>query len=288
MKAINTGRKVRNETRINEGSVSISSAAVDLAARELGDLTSKKALIVGAGEAGALAAETLKSRAVSAIMIANRTYEKSLVLAQKISGEAIHFDNVLSTIPYVDLVIAAVSVTRPLFREDQFASFAANFGNSKRLLLIDISQPRAIEEKIGTFQGINLKTIDDLKELIAQNIRNREIEAEKSKTIISDELDRFETELSKLVAQPIITDICRKFEEIRKKELLRAVRKMGESDEKKLLVLDRFSRELTERIAQIPIEQLRAAALTNNGELLSVAEKIFQTKTDLTSQNKPS
>jgi glutamyl-tRNA reductase len=279
MKAINTGRKVRNETRINEGSVSISSAAVDLAARELGDLASRKALIIGAGEAGALAAETLKNKTAAAILIANRTYEKSLVLARKISGEAIQFENVLSTIPNMDLVITAVSVTQPLLREEQFASFAANFGSSKRLLLIDISQPRAIEEKIGAFQGISLKTIDDLKELVAQNMRNREIEAEKSKAIIAEELDRFEAELAKLVAQPLITEICRKFEEIRKKELTRAIRKMGESDEKKLLILERFSRELTERIAQIPIEQLRSAAISNNGEILSVAEKLFQTKT---------
>jgi glutamyl-tRNA reductase len=278
MKAINVGRKVRKETKINEGSVSISSAAVDLATRELGDLTSKKALIVGAGEAGSLAAEALRSKAVSTIMVANRTYKKSLTLAQKISGEAIQFGNVLSTVPQVDLVIAAVKVTQPLFREEQFTPFSAYFGNPHPLLLIDISQPRAIEEKIGSLQGINLKTIDDLKELITQNMRNRGIAAEKSKAIVSAELDLFEAELSKLVAKPIIQDICRKFEAIRKKELNRAIHKMKESDEKKLLVLDRFSRELTERIAQIPIEQLRAAALSNDGELLSMAEKIFQTK----------
>jgi glutamyl-tRNA reductase len=280
MKAINIGRKIRNETRINEGSLSISSAAVELAAQELGDLRSKKVLIVGAGEAGALAAETLKSKDVSAIKVANRTYDKSLILAQKISGEAIQFENVLSTIPYVDLVIAAVSVTQPVFREEQFASLAANFGASKRLLLIDISQPHAIEKGVGLIQGISLKTIEDLNETIAKNKRNREIEAEKSKVIISAELEHFELELSKLLAEPLITAICRKFEEIRKKEFMRAIRKIGESDEKKLIILERFSRELTERIAQIPIEQLRAAALSNNGDFLSFAEKIFQIKTE--------
>ncbi|MCW4010400.1 MAG: glutamyl-tRNA reductase [Candidatus Bathyarchaeota archaeon] len=279
MKAINTGRKIRNETRINEGALSISSAAVDLAAKELGDLTSRKALIIGAGEAGTLAAETLKSKSAAAIMVANRSYEKSLLLAQKISGEAVQFESVLSTMPYVDLVIAAVSVTQPIFREEQVSAFVHSFEPSKRLLIIDISQPRAVEEKVGALQGISLRTIDDLKKLVAQNLKNREAEAEKSKAIIAEELERFEAELSKLVAQPLITDICRKFEEIRKKELDRAVRKMGKLDKKKLMVLDRFSRELTERIAHIPIEQLREAALSNNGEVLTVAEKIFQTKT---------
>ena len=278
LKAINTGRKIRNETRINEGAVSISSAAVDLASRELGDLTTRKALIIGAGAAGALAAESLKAHAISEIMVANRTYEKSVLLADKISGQAIPFENIISTISNVDMVITAVSVLQPLLMEKEIASLTEDFGDSKRLLMIDISQPRAIEESIGEIPGISLKTIDDLKQLVANSMKIREHEAEKSKDIISIELDNFERELSKLIAAPIITSICRMFEEIRKKELLRAIRKMGESDERKLVILDRFSRELTERIAQIPIEQLRLAALSDDSQMLSVAERIFQMK----------
>ena len=85
-------------------------------------------------------------------------------------------------------------------------------------------------------------------------------------------------ELSKLVAQPLINEICRLYEEIRFKELTRAIRKMGESDKKKLAVMDRFSREIVERVAQIPIEQLRKAALNNDGGLLTAAERLFLAK----------
>jgi len=275
-KAVNTGRKVRNETRINEGAVSISSAAVDLATQELGNLSLRKALIIGAGEAGSLAAETLKDKAVSGIMVANRTYEKSLMLAEKVSGHAVQFDNIMSVLPDVDFVIAAVSVPQPIFTEEQFVLFADKFGQSKKLLMIDVSQPRAFDEKIGLLQGITLRTIDDLKNLVERNMKVREKEAEKSKAIILRELQNFEAEMSRLIAQPVITDICRKFEEIRAKELSRAISKMHESDAKKIQILDRFSRELTERIAQIPIEQLRAAALANDGELLTVSRRIFQ------------
>lgn len=278
MKAINTGRRVRTETKINEGAVSISSAAVDLAAKELGDLRSIKVLIIGAGEAASLAAEALKSHGTSAIIIANRTYEKGLGLAKKVSGKAIRFNNIYSLLSRVDLVISAVSVTHPILSEKQLASAVAEKELSKRLMLIDISQPRAFEEKVRSMQGVCLKTIDDLEETITKNIRKRQIEAEKSKAIILQELARFERDLSKLVAQPLISEICRKFEEIRQKELKRAVNKMGDCDEKKLMILERFSRELIERVAQIPIEQLRKAALNRNGELLSAAEQLFQTR----------
>ena len=220
----------------------------------------------------------MKSHGVSAITIANRTFEKSQVLAEKISGSAIPFSDVLPAICRADLVISAISVKEPLFTEQVLSSFLTNRPRSKQTLIIDISQPRAIEEKVGLLDGICLKSIDDLKHLINQNLRNRTIEAEKSKDIISEELDRFEIELSKLVAQPLIDEICRRFEEIRLKELKSMIKKMGESDEKKLAIIDRFSRELIERIAQVPIEQLRKAALVSDEEMLVAAERLFQTK----------
>jgi glutamyl-tRNA reductase len=280
MKAVNIGRRVRTETKINEGSVSVSSAAVDLAAKQLGNLTSTKALVIGAGEAGSLIAEALRSHGISTIIVANRTYRKSVDLAEKVSGKAIRFDRMLSILPDVDLVFGAVSVTKPILSQEQMARILAKSETSKRLLLIDISQPRAFGEEIGNLPGINLKTIDDLKEVVAENIRNRQIEAIKCETLILEELTRFELEISKLYAAPLISEILRKFEEIRQKELARARRKLGESDEKKLLVLERFSRELIERVAQTPIEQLRRAALNGNGELLGAAEQIFQARVE--------
>jgi len=278
MKAINVGKRVRTETKINKGSVSISSAAVDLASSELGDLKSKKVLIIGAGEAGTLAAEALKANGVSAITIANRSFEKGQALAEKMSGAAIPFSDIPAAICHADLVISAISVKEPLFTEQALSYFMTDPSRSKQTLIIDISQPRAIEERVGFLNGIRLRTIDDLKQLINQNLRNRMIESEKSKGIISEELNRFEIELSKLVAQPLISEICRRFEEIRLKELTRAVRKIGELDKEKLAIIDRFSRELIERVAQIPIEQLRKAALSSDDGLLEAAERLFQTK----------
>jgi glutamyl-tRNA reductase len=274
LKAIKTGRLVRTKTNINRGSVSISSAAIDLAEKELGNLASAKVLIIGAGEAGSLAAEALKNRGTSELIIANRTYKKSLTLAEKISGKAIKFDDMPEVLPTVDLVIAAVSVTKPVLTEQQMATAIFNTKTNKKVL-IDISQPRALEKNVGLLQGVCLKSICDLRELLSENMRNRQIEAELSKIIISKELERFELELSKLCVAPLISEICRKFNEIRQKELLKLLRKLGESDEKKLELLERFSQELTERIAKIPIEELRKAALDKNGELISAAQQLF-------------
>jgi glutamyl-tRNA reductase len=276
LKAMNTGRKVRNRTRINEGAVSISSAAIDLAKQELGDLASAKALVIGAGEAGALAAKALKSEGVSAITIANRTYKKSQVLAEKLSGFAIPFNEVLPEVCRSDLVISAISVQQPLFTEQALSSFIAEPHSSlKSTLIIDISQPRSIEEEVSFLPGVCLKTIDDLKKMIEQNLQNREIEAKASETIVGDELEAFENEMAKFFAEPLISEMLRKFEKIRLKEISRAIRKMNESDEKKLIVLDRFSKELIERVTLDTVLQLRRAALTGDEDLLKVAAQLF-------------
>ena len=279
MKAVNIGRRVRTETAINERPVSISSVAVDLAEKDLGNLRLVTALVIGAGEAGSIAAENLRKKGVKTIFIANRTFEKGLELASKVGGEAVRFDEVLQVLPKVDLVIAAVSVDKPILKAKQIKAVLAESGFKKALYVVDISQPRAFDEKVGLLQGVTLKNIEDLKAVVEENLRSRLVEAEKAKKIVFEELERFERQLAKLYVEPMISEIYRKIEAIRQRELGRAIRKMGEADKKKLMVMDRFSKELVERILQIPIEQLRDAALKNNGSLLAAAEELFGIKT---------
>ncbi|MDH5787726.1 MAG: glutamyl-tRNA reductase, partial [Candidatus Bathyarchaeota archaeon] len=282
MKAVNTSRRVKTETKVNEGSVSISSAAVDCAEKELGNLKSVRALLIGAGEAGAITAENLRKRGTRTILVANRTYERGLELASKVAGKAIKFDRMYEVLPKVDLVIAAVSVSEPVLKANQIRRVLAKDRGARRLVVIDISQPRAVEEKVGLLPGVSLRNIDDLKEIVEDCIKTRQIEAEKAEKIIFEELERFERQLSRFLVEPVISEIFRRNEEIRRKELERAIRKIGESDKRKCVIIDRFSRELVERIMQLPIEELREAALQNDGTLLSAAEKLFRVRREKT------
>ena len=279
MKAVNVGRRVRTETAINEKPVSISSVAVDLAEKDLGNLSHVKALVIGAGEAGSIAAENLRKRGVKTVFVANRSFERGLELASKVGGEAVRFNEILRVLPKVNLVVAAVSVVKPILNVGQIKTALAESGFNKKLYVVDISHPRAFDEKVGLFKNVTLKNIDDLKAVVEENLRSRQDEAEKAEKIIFEELERFERQLAKLFVEPMIAEICRKVEEVRQRELGRAIRKMGGADKKKLMVMDRFSKELVERILQIPIEQLKEAALKNNGSLLSAAEELFGIRT---------
>jgi glutamyl-tRNA reductase len=277
MKAVNTGRRVRSETKINEGSVSVSSAAVDLAAKELGGLESVRALVIGAGEAASIAADALRRKKAKEIVIANRSIEKGAALAKKVSGKAVGLDAVYDVLPSVDLVIAAVSVDKPIVEARRAKKALARYRGS-RLLVVDISQPRAVEEAVGLLREVVLRNIEDLKEVVEQNVQNRRVEAEKAQLLVAEELELFERELSWVLVEPLISAIYRSLEAVSRREFDRAVRKMAESDMKKRLVVERFSKELVERIMQVPTEELKKAALDSESELLSAAGRLFKVK----------
>jgi len=271
MRAVNTGRRVRTETRVNEGAVSISSAAVDLAAKEIGDLRRKTVLVVGAGEAGSVAAETLRRRGVKTLLIANRTYETGVQVAKKLDAKPVRFEELYDVIPRTDLTIVALTVDRPIIK-------AHKLRVQRKLLVVDISQPRAVEESVGSIDGVVLRNIDDLKPVVDESVQSREAEAEKARAIVLEELKRFEAQQFEFLIQPLVSEIYKRVDGIRQKELKRALSKLAESDEKRMSILDRFSRELVERILQVPIDQLREAALNNDDGLLSAAEKLFKVK----------
>jgi len=277
MKAINTGRRVRSETSINEGSLSVSSAAVDLGAEELGGLESVRALVIGAGEAASIAADALKRRRAKEIVIANRSFDKGAALAGKVSGRAVGLDAVYDVIPCVDLVIVAVSVDKPILEACSAEKVLARRSGSK-LLVVDLSQPKAVEEAVGLLRGVVLRNIEDLKEVIRKNVQNRRAEAEKARLLVAEELELFERELSWVLVEPLVSAIYRSLESVRRREFERAVRKMAESDARKVMVVERFSKELVERIMQVPTEELKKAALDNESTLLSAAERLFKVK----------
>jgi glutamyl-tRNA reductase len=123
-----------------------------------------------------------------------------------------------------------------------------------------------------------LRNIDDLKSVVEESVRSREAEAEKARMLVLADVDRFERQQLELAVAPLISMIYKRVDDIRRRELERALDKMGESDARKVSVIDRFSRELVERVLQLPIDQLREAALNNDDGLLSAMERLFKVK----------
>lgn len=275
MKAVNVGRRVRNETRINKGSVSISSVAIDLAAKKFGTLKDVRIIIVGAGEAGSLVADELARRGAGSICIANRTFEKGRELADRVGGRAIRFEEFYDQLGVVDLAFFAASVDKPILSLEKMESLL-QMRKSADLLLIDISQPRCVEEAVGSLPSVDLKNIDDFKSIVEENLRERLGEAEKAKRIVLEELNSLEVLLERMLAEPLVAALCRRVEKIRQKELRKALNMARNIEEEQRSVIENLTKELAERILQLPIENLRKATLNKDSVLISAAKKLFE------------
>jgi glutamyl-tRNA reductase len=274
-RAIRTGKKVRFETRINKGSVSIASAAVKLLESKLGSLNKKKIAIIGAGKTGRLLVKALASKKQTKIYIVNRTFETSKELSKVLNGIPVPYINLNSVIVEVDAVIVATAAPHYTLTKEAFRE-VLNARKKKRIFVMDISQPRNVEESIGELPTVELFDIDDLREIAELNLKKRLKQVKKAEAIIDDDLKLFKIILKREEAEPIVMNICSKAEEIRQKELKKALKMLGKMDLKEKKVIEDLTQVITDRILYEPVINLRKAAEYNDINTLKTAKKLFK------------
>jgi len=274
-KAIHVGQTVRKKTLINQGSVSIGSAAVDLAESVLGDLKCKKVLVIGAGKMGTLVAKALVEKHLKAIVVANRTYDRAVCLAKELGGSAIHFDRLANAMADADVVISATGAPHTILTTEK-VKLAVNPETLKKMIMVDIANPRDIEEDIAKL-GVKLYNIDDLRGIADKNKKIRMSKAKKAETIIAEELELLEKSLRHLKVEPIIATIRSQAENIRIRETDKACRMMGDINGKERIV-DDLTKVVVDRVFSDIIHNLKEAAENDDEKVLNAAESLFQKK----------
>ena len=274
-KAIHVGQSVRKKTRINQGSVSIGSAAVNLAESVLGNLKCKKVLVIGAGKMGTLVAKALVEKHLQAIVVANRTYDRAVCLAKELGGSAIHFDSLSQAMSDADVVISATGAPHNILTQEK-VSEAVPPEHLQTMVMIDIANPRDIEEEVAQL-GVKLYNIDDLRGIADKNKKIRETEAKEAEKIIADELELLEKSLRHLEVEPVIAQIRAQAETIRMRETQKAFRKLGDMNGKEKVV-DDLTKVVVDRVFLDIIHNLKEAAENNNKDVLNTAKYIFKNK----------
>ncbi|CEL23880.1 glutamyl-tRNA reductase [Methanobacterium formicicum] len=274
-KAIHVGQSVRKKTRINQGSVSIGSAAVNLAESVLGNLKCKKVLVIGAGKMGTLVAKALVEKHLQAIVVANRTYDRALCLAKELGGSAIHFDSLSRAMSDADVVISATGAPHNILTQEK-VSAAVPPEHLQTMVMIDIANPRDIEEEVAQL-GVKLYNIDDLRGIADKNKKIRETEAKEAEKIIANELELLEKSLRHLEVEPVIAQIRAQAETIRMRETQKAFRKLGDMNGKEKVV-DDLTKVVVDRVFLDIIHNLKEAAENNNKDVLNTAKYIFKNK----------
>jgi glutamyl-tRNA reductase len=211
--ALATGKRVRTETALGRGRVSVSSVAVDLARATLGDLETRRVLVLGAGENGELTARALAERGVTTVFIANRRYDRAIGLAQRFGGGAVRFEDLPSELVSADIVVSSTGSPHQILGHDELA-VVADERDGRPLLLIDIAVPRDIDATVRELPGITLFDMDDLQREVARNLSGREAEVTRARRIVDDEVERFDRWLAGLDVVPTIAALRERGEEI--------------------------------------------------------------------------
>ncbi len=184
------GKKVRTQTSIQEGSTSIGNVAVELAEKIFGHLKDSEVMVLGAGEMSRLTAQALVSRGAKSIIVANRTHDKAIELAEEMKGKAVRFDDWLEVLKDVDVVISSTGAPHTIIHKEEVESVrrARKF---RPLFLIDIAVPRDIDHEVGEIEEVYLYDIDALEQL-AQEAKARRVEQIlECERIIEAELQKF-------------------------------------------------------------------------------------------------
>ena len=277
-KAVHVGIEVRKRTEINRGAVSVGSAAVLLAESQLGTLEGRHILVIGSGEMGRLVAQALAAKHLTAMYVANRTYGRAKILADKIGGKAVRLSELYHYITLSDVVISCTSAPHPIIhKQDLKQAMKARCwpveGHPYPLILIDIAQPRDVEEGAEAIDGIRLFTIDNLRTINEQTMNNRKAEAERARQFIEDELVLFLRQLNRKTADDILAALHSWAEAVRTRERDKAIARLGCSDERTAGVVDDLTRVLAKKLLTDATFAIRASA--ESGEL-EAAESLLR------------
>jgi len=275
-RSMTVGRRVRNETGINKGAVSIGSAAVELAVNLLGNLEDKKILVMGAGEIGTLVAKALARRCLSPIFIANRTHDRAVKLAEELSGQAVRFNQFEEVLVDADVVICSTSAPHYLLTKDMVSRLMKQRANNNDLLIIDISNPRNVEKAVQEVARTKLHNIDDLQLIAEKNKQEREKNIEKAAKILDEELVILNQDMKSFSVRLIISSLLSHAEEVRQRELATAISMMGDVDEKERKILDDLTSILLKQTFVPIVENLRLAAKNGDRQLIDLAVKLFE------------
>jgi glutamyl-tRNA reductase len=277
-RSFSVAKRVRSETGIGSGAVSVSSVAVELAKRIFDRFDDKTVMLVGAGNMGDLMARQLQSVGVKTLMVTNRTFERALAIAERIQGNPIRFEDFARYLAMCDLVIGCAgapdilidaSMVEKVLRERKY----------KAMFFLDIGDRRNFDPLINDLDNVYLYNIDDLKSVAEENLQERANEAEKAEEIVREEAQSFVLWLASLDQVPTITALRQRFEEIRQREIEKSLGGdlKGLSEEQRAAV-EEMTTAMVNKMLHGPISQLKKNSADQNDDgtlYIAALRKLF-------------
>ena len=251
-KTFQVAKRIRSETSMGGGAVSVSSAAVELAGKIFDPLSERSALMIGAGEMAELAAEHLIGHGIKQVHVANRTLARAVELAESLGGgRAYSLEDLPEILSEVDIVISSTGATQPVITLE-LAKKALKQRRGRSLFFIDIAVPRDVDQAVSSLDGCFVYDIDDLSEVVESNRQSRQKEAQAAERIVAEEVVKFNRWLGSLAVSPTIAELTRKAEELRQNELARSLKDLGPLTDQQNLAIEKLTRSLVKKLQHDP------------------------------------
>ncbi len=255
--AFGVGKRVRSETALGEGAVSVSFAASALARKIFGRLDGRRVLVVGAGEISALTARHLRSHGVAEIVITSRTAAHADALAADVGGRTVPWGEMRQAMAGADIVVTATGSQRPIVSRADVEAVTGR-RRAEPLFIIDLAVPRDVDPAVSEIEQVFLYNVDDLRGIVQENLARRGAEIAHAEAIVAEELTRFTAWQRSRRAIPTVVALRQRFEDIRRAELQRLETRLSGLPPEARARLDEVTRLIVEKLLLEPTEQLKA------------------------------
>jgi glutamyl-tRNA reductase len=271
--AIRVGGRVRDETDISRNALSVSSVAVNLATKAVGDIHNSRVVLIGAGQAGKLVARAFAQRGVSEVAVINRSPDCAEEIAQSIGGRAVALENLRAEMESADIVISCTGAPHAVVDRDVVAS-VMRARPSRPLVLVDIAVPHDIDPAVSQIGGVQLYDMDDFTNVSKTHRKAREKEIARAMSIIDEEMERFAEQWHAMSAEPVIDALMRKAEGIRKRQLQLTLKKLPPLSEEEVASIEAMTRSIVHKILHNPVECLKNNG-HDDGEMVEAVKELF-------------
>lgn len=285
--AFATAKRVRNETGIAEGTVSVSSIACELAKKIFGNLEGRRTLLLGAGEMGEAAARSLKQTGTN-LHVINRNEERAQTLAASCDGRAVPYERLSIELAEADVVISSTASSKFILTPKLMKSVVRT-RRHRPLFIVDIAVPRDVDPRVGNMDNVFVYDVDDLQQVAEENLAVRAREAAQAERIVEAEVESFLSWRRSLELAPTIVALRKRFGQVADEELQRALGRLDGLGEADRAVLEAMSRSLVNKLLHQPMTELKAGARAPDGALLiDAVRRLFALSEDDASETQPS
>ena len=246
--SIRIATKIRDSTGISKGTISIGDIAIKTAEEKTG-LDKKHVLLIGTGETAAMVADSLKKKGIG-FDVTSLTIERATSFSKLLGGKPVEFEEVLKGFDKYDIIFVATTADYFLINYEKIRRVMES--KTKGTLILDLSDPRDVDEKVSILPGMKLMFSDQISELYEEDMKARISKVPAVEAMIAKEVPILEETMKKIEPEPLVKDVTSSVDSLRIQELKKALQMLGETDEKKIKIIDELTKNVVEKIVSLP------------------------------------